>query len=201
MTPTPTITVGGLRASAGDHICAFFRGREEWERLVVPFLREGLGAGEICLCITGAAEHRRVSAAVLDGADEAAAERLQMEASEDLYLRDGSFSAERMLSFWANWGEQTFVRDGHHFGRAVSDISWAEHVFATPVLDDFLAYEVVATQYARSYPQVALCLYDLEKFRGDVILPVLKVHPKVFFGGVLIENPYYVDPEDLPLPA
>lgn len=201
MTFTPSITVGGLRATPGDHICAFFRGRNEWERIVVPFLREGIAAGEVCLCITGACEHRRVSAAVLEGADEVRAELLQLEASEEVYLRDGSFSTELMLSFWADWGERTFVEEGHHFGRAVSDISWAEHLFATPVLDDFLAYEVLATRYARRYPQVALCLFDLDKFRGDVILPVLKVHPKVFFGGVLIENPYYVDPEELSVPA
>jgi len=201
VTPTPTITVGGLRASAGDHICAFFRGREEWERIVVPFLREGVRAGEICLCITGGSEHRRVSAAVLDAGDEAGAGLLRLEASEEVYLQGGTFSSDRMLSFWADWGEQTFTQGGHHFGRAVSDISWAEQLFATPVLDDFLAYEVLATRYARSYPQVALCLFDLEKFRGDVILPVLKVHPKVFFGGVLIENPYYVDPEELPVPV
>jgi hypothetical protein len=104
-----------------------------------------------------------------------------------------------MLSFWADWGEDTFTHKGHRFGRAVSDISWAEDLFPSPVLDDYLGYEVLATRYARMYPQVALCLFDLEKFRGDVILPVLKVHPKVFFGGVLIENPYYVDPEDLPV--
>ena len=42
-----------------------------------------------------------------------------------------------------------------------------------------------------------VCLYDLDKFRGNVIIPALKVHPKVFFGGMLLENPYYVDPDDL----
>jgi hypothetical protein len=30
-----------------------------------------------------------------------------------------------------------------------------------------------------------------------VIIPALKVHPKVFFGGMLLENPYYVDPDEL----
>ena len=36
----------------------------------------------------------------------------------------------------------------------------------------------------------------LDKFRGDVIIPALKVHPKVFFGGMLLENPYFVDPDE-----
>jgi hypothetical protein len=70
-------------------------------------------------------------------------------------------------------------------------------VITEPFINDFMSYEVQATRYARAYPQVAVCLYDLEKFRGNVIIPALKVHPKVFFGGMLLENPYYVDPDEL----
>ena len=77
------------------------------------------------------------------------------------------------------------------------DMSWAQNVITGPLIDDFMGYEVQATRYARAYPQVAICLYDLDKFRGNVIIPVLKVHPKVFFGGMLLENPYYVDPDDV----
>ena len=75
-------------------------------------------------------------------------------------------------------------------------MSWAQNVITGPLIDDFMGYEVQATRYARAYPQVALCLYDLDKFRGDVIIPALKVHPKVFFGGMLLENPYFVDPDE-----
>ena len=30
----------------------------------------------------------------------------------------------------------------------------------------------------------------------DVIGPALKVHRKVAFGGMLLENPYFVDPDE-----
>ena len=195
--PTRSVTINGLRAQTGDHICAFYRGREERDRLVVPFLQEGVRAGDVCLCITGRTNHRHLERSVLDGCDDADPELLQMDDAEDTYLAGGSFSADRMLTYWSDWGQKTFEAQGRTFARAATDMSWAQNVITGRLIDDFMGYEVQATRYARAYPQVALCLYDLEKFRGNVIIPVLKVHPKVFFGGMLLENPYYVDPDDL----
>jgi hypothetical protein len=196
--PTRSVTINGLRAQTGDHICAFYRGREERDRLVVPFLQEGVRAGDVCLCITGGTDHRHLERSVLDGCDDADPGVLQIEDAEDTYLAGGSFSSDRMLSYWSDWGNKTFEAQGRTFARAATDMSWAQNVITGPLIDDFMGYEVQATRYARAYPQVAICLYDLEKFRGNVIIPVLKVHPKVFFGGMLLENPYYVDPDDLP---
>jgi MEDS: MEthanogen/methylotroph, DcmR Sensory domain len=195
--PIRSITISGLEAQTGDHICAFYRGREERDRLVVPYLQEGLRSGDVCMCITGATDHRRLQRSVLDGCGEADPELLEMQDAEDTYLAGGSFSADHMLTFWSDWGEKTFGEKQCSFARAASDMSWAQNVITGPLIDDFMGYEAQATRSARAYPQVALCLYDLDKFRGNVIIPVLKVHPKVFFGGMLLENPYYVDPDEL----
>lgn len=195
--PTRSITINGLSAQTGDHICAFYRGREERDRLLVPYLQEGLRDGDVCICITGGTDRRRLERSLLDGWDDAQPDLLRMSDAEDTYLAGGSFSADRMLTFWGEAARTTFDEQGHSFARAASDMSWAENVLTGPLIDDFMGYEVQATRYARAYPQVALCLYDLDKFRGDVIIPALKVHPKVFFGGMLLENPYYIDPDEL----
>lgn len=81
------------------------------------------------------------------------------------------------MAYWSEWSHDVFEVEQRSFGRAATDMTWAAD--NTPVLDDFLDYEVEATRFARAYPQVAVCLYDLERFRGNVIIPVLKVHPKV----------------------
>jgi hypothetical protein len=195
--PTRSITINGLKAQTGDHICAFYRGREERDGLMVPFLQEGVRAGDVCLCITGGSDHRRLERSVLDGCEGVDAGLLEIEDAEDTYLAGGSFSSDRMLTYWTDWGHKTFEAQGRSFARAASDMSWAHNVITGPLIDDFIGYEAQATRSARAYPQVALCLYDLDKFRGNVIIPVLKVHPKVFFGGMLLENPYYVDPDEL----
>jgi len=193
---TRSVTISGLRAATGDHICAFYRGREERDRLLVPFLQEGVRAGDVCLGITGARDHRHLQRSILAGCDDGAGDLLELRDSEETYLASGSFSAERMLANWRAWGEEVFGRRGKAFARAATDLSWVQTAPNGPAIDDFMSYEVQATRYARAYPQVALCLYDLDKFRGDVIIPALKVHPKVFFGGMLLENPYFVDPDD-----
>lgn len=195
--PARSVTINGLQARPGDHICAFYRGREERDRLLVPYLQQGLRDGDVCICITGRADHRRLERSLRDGCDEVEPDLLRMSDAEDTYLAGGSFSADRMLTFWGDLGRETFEEQRRPFARTASDMSWAENVISGPLIDDFMGYEAQATRYCRAYPQVALCLYDLDKFRGDVIIPVLKVHPKVFFGGMLLENPYYVDPDDV----
>jgi hypothetical protein len=43
---------------------------------------------------------------------------------------------------------------------------------------------------------VFLCLYELDRFGGDVLVDVLKTHPKVLFGGMILDNPYYLAPDE-----
>jgi hypothetical protein len=193
-------TVAGVPVSAGDHICAFYRGRSERQALMVSFLREGIGAGDTCICIAPRGERGDIESAVAvddAGNGEGPVGELQMEDFESSYLRSGSFVGSHMLAFWQAWAHDTFEVKRRDFARGVTDMSWAEEVATTPVLDDVLAYEVQATRFARSYPQVALCLYDLNLYGGNVIFPVMKVHPKVLFSGILLENPYYLDPDEV----
>jgi hypothetical protein len=201
MSETRVVNIGGLSALPGDHICAFYRGRAERHQLMVSFLREGVRAGDKCICISSAGERAHLGAAVTKDAPEANASQLQMEDFDSTYLRSGSFTGQNMLAFWGQWASEVFERDRWPFARGVTDMSWLDGLVGSPVVDDLLDYEVQATRFARSYPQVALCLYDLELFGGNLIFPVMKVHPKVLFSGILLENPYYLDPDEVPIGA
>lgn len=196
---TRVIDINGLQASPGDHICVFYRGDAERHRIMMSFLRDGLRAGDKCICITSGADHRGIRSSLHEPGSDLPAEPglLELEHAEDTYTKDGSFDADGMLAFWRQWGERTFEQEKCRFARAVTDMSWAQELFSTPAVNDFMAYEVEATRFARRYPQVALCLYDIDRFGGNVIIPALRVHPKVLFAGILLENPYYVDPDEL----
>jgi hypothetical protein len=63
-------------------------------------------------------------------------------------------------------------------------------------VEELCAYEAKINRFAPMYPQILLCLYDLERFTGDVIVDVLKTHPKVLIGNMVIENPFYVAPDE-----
>jgi hypothetical protein len=52
-------------------------------------------------------------------------------------------------------------------------------------------------RYLPLFPQVVVCLYDIDRFGGGIIIDLLKTHPRVLVGEVLIENPYYLTPDEL----
>lgn len=197
MSDARVVNIGGLSALPGDHICAFYRGRAERHQLMVSFLREGVRAGDKCICISSAQERAHLTAAVTEDGPDVTGRQLQMEDFDSTYLRSGSFTGENMLAFWQQWACEVFEREQWPFARGVTDMSWLDGLVASPLVDDLLDYEVQATRFARTYPQVALCLYDLELFGGNLIFPVMKVHPKVLFSGILLENPYYLDPDEV----
>ena len=46
------------------------------------------------------------------------------------------------------------------------------------------------------YPQVIVCLYDLDQFDGRVVVDLLRTHPKILLCGTLLDNPYYLEPHE-----
>ncbi|MGQ0623333.1 MAG: MEDS domain-containing protein [Sporichthyaceae bacterium] len=184
---TATVDIDGLPAAAGDHVCVFYRGAEQRRRTLAAFLTEGAGAGEDCLAIASAQDRAWLRETL------SATNTLRLESFQNSYLRAGGFDRDRMLGFWQEWLDSRAQRPGAG-GRTVSDMSWAENLFATDALADFMTYEAEATRFAREAEVVALCLYDIDRLAGDVIISALRAHPKMLFNGVLLENPYCTEP-------
>lgn len=178
-----TAHLDGMTAVPGDHVCVFYRGTAERRRLLADFLGEGVDAGASCLAIAGDEDRDWLSETLGDAAD------LTVESYTATYTRGGTFDRSHMLDYWRRWGSG--VRPG---ARTASDMSWAEHAFTPPVLDEFMAYEAESTTYARDLSVIALCLYDLDRLGGQVIIPALRAHPAVLVRGVLVRNPYCETP-------
>jgi hypothetical protein len=41
-----------------------------------------------------------------------------------------------------------------------------------------------------------MCLYDLDRFGGQVLVDILKTHPRVLMGGTVLENLHYLEPDE-----
>jgi hypothetical protein len=199
-----SVTIGRVpdRAAAmmtnpGEHICAFYRGESEREEVIVPFLRDGLVARNRCVCVIPRSGASSVLAA-LGQADLDASMipgLLDMVDTRDVYLSTGTFVAQRSLDYWDRWCGEALGDDGGAGPvRTVSDMSWFERRFVES-LDDLMRYEACAGAMTAKYPVTSLCLYDLDRFGGDVVVPVLRTHHKVFFSNMLIENPYWIEPD------
>lgn len=189
----PVVQIGGTPVTTHDHICVFFRGREERDRLLLPYLREGLHAGHACVCATTDGESADLVALVAE--PDLDTGLLHAVEPKDSYLKHGAFSPEAMLEQLDGWSTRSFVEQGRPFGRAVGDMSWIEPLISPGFMADLLSYESRVTGWLEANPAVGLCLYDLDLFiTADVLMPVIKGHPKVWLDGIIIPNPYYLRP-------
>ncbi len=100
----------GLQLRVGDHICGFYRQPSERDDILIPFLIEGLKAGDKCTCVVdsctpedvlaGMAEHIEVEPYLSD-------RQLEVLDSYGTYLAEGGFLPERMLKFWEGKARQS----------------------------------------------------------------------------------------------
>ncbi|MGH3518520.1 MAG: MEDS domain-containing protein [Haloechinothrix sp.] len=188
--------VPGVQIAPGDHLCAFYRGLAERDEILIPYLREGLLAGDKCICVVDATDPESVLAVLaseLDIAPSLSNRRLDVQRSRDTYLREGRFSTGVMLDFWEE-AVGGALAQGFDFARAVGEMTWS--LCDLPGVDELVSYESELNRFLPRYPQVILCLYDLNRFSGEVLLDVLKTHPKVLVAGMLVVNPYYLDPDE-----
>jgi hypothetical protein len=195
MTHSIALGLDRLSISPGSHICALFRGIEERDQILVPFLREGLRSGDKCMCIIDqGAEEVRVAVGAGDGGGAADTDRLTIRSSKTTYLRRGMFSTQEMLDFWDETVGAAINRDRYPFVRSAGETTWT--LKELPGLYDFMTYEAELNRFVSRYPQVILCLYDLDSFSGQILIDILKTHPRVLMGGTVLENLHYMEPDE-----
>ena len=190
-----TIELGtaGLELEVGDHLCVFYRGQEERDAVLLPFLETGLQHGEKIICtVDHEADGPALGAFRADPSVQQSMEngQLTLVTDQDSYLADGDFSHAATISLWDQAMAEA-LDGGFDFIRGVGEMTWA----STDVEqwgESVLRYEQRIAELGK-YPQVIMCLYDLNHFtNGQFLLEVLRTHPKVLMGELLINNPWYV---------
>jgi hypothetical protein len=183
----------GIRT--GDHVCGFYRGVSGRDEIMLPFLINGLQAGDPCICVVHATE----PSAVLDGlsADvdveaHLASQQLDVQPSSETYLREGRFSMSEMVQFYEDFVSAATATGG--VARVTGEGAWA--LEGHPGVEQLIDYESEINRMVKRHPQMILCLYDLDLFDGSMIVDLLKTHPKIMLGGLLIENPHYLTPDE-----
>jgi hypothetical protein len=189
--------INGARAALGDHICGLYSGREQRDQILTPFLEAGLASGDKCICVVdGTNPHDIVGMLRADVDARAAADSKQLEVirSPDMYLRSGAFSAYEVIASWK--ATMSDVMYDGRFGVVRAVETWSRRdVVPDPM--ELLLLESEMNQYLPLYPQVILCLYDLDRFGGGIIVDLLKTHPRVLMGGLLVDNPYHQSSDEV----
>jgi hypothetical protein len=163
--------------------------------LLNGYLGAGLTAGDKCICVVDSAN----TAARLESLPGACGEpgpytgQLDIHLPESTYLAGGEVTTSDMLTFWTEGMVKAEV-EGYSFCRLVGEMTWA--LRDAPGVEHLVGYESELNRVTASYPVVVLCLYDLDRFSGEVVVNIVKTHPQVLIQGILVENPYYVRPDE-----
>ena len=59
-----------------------------------------------------------------------------------------------------------------------------------------MRYESWADQFVSKYPMTILCLYDLRRLGSAVLMDLMRTHPKLLMGGLLLENPHHISSDE-----
>ena len=179
------------------HVCAFFHGAEEEYRVLLPFVKEGLARGEKAFHIVDPKlrdEHlERLSSGGVDVPSVEKNGQFELHHWHEVYLRDGHFDRDRMLACMQDVLEQS-QRDGFPLARVMGHAEWASGDW--PGVDDFLEYECRLNDIIPQYKDAVICLYNLTKCGGNLIIDVMRTHPMILIGGIVQENPFFVPPDE-----
>ena len=193
--------VGDLELKPGDHTCAFYRGAAGREAILRPYIEKGLNDGDKCICILDVedmAERRRVAErlqANVPRNEHAPADQFEVLDFTETYIRNGRFLQDEWFELLERSVSSVFTEQGYKVARVVGDAAWAL-IKTCPGVDELCTYEARVNWFAPRYPQILLCLSDLERFSGELVVQVLMTHPKVLINNMVVENPFYIEPEE-----
>lgn len=166
----PQVTVNGVAVSLRSHLCALYRDDRARLAIGLPFLREGLEAGDTCLLIAAPPVCEAFLTALRGtGCDVDALLR-----SRRLILAEGGPDPD----LWCNAFEDLLM-DATSRGaaaiRALGDMAWTRRQGMSEA--ELLRFERdCELTVVRRYPVAALCLYDARAFTGTALLDALQTH-------------------------
>jgi len=179
------------------HACAFFHSADEEYRALLPFIKEGFDCGHRSFHIVDPElrqDHRqRLASAGIDVEDAERAGRFELRAWADAYLRGGRFEQDRMLALLQEVLDAG-RKQGYAMTRLVAHMEWATG--ESPGVEDLVEYETRINQMWPRHEDAVICVYDLARFRADIVMDIMRTHPVVLIGGMLLENPFFVPPDE-----
>ena len=186
--------IPGLEIGTGRHICALYFGDDERDDVLLPYLRDGLSRGSKCVVGISAAQPTELYQQINDAERYVASTQLVVRTSQDPLLAVEDFSIERLIEFW-DATVLSALQDGYPFVRLGAEAAW--WMPQVPGMPEFIRYETELNRYAARHAQSILCLYDLTRYGAGLIVDLLRVHPIILLSGLVLENPYYLPPDEL----
>ena len=193
--PAP-ILIAGSQLCETRHVCAFFNSTDEGYRVLLPFIKDGFECGDKAVHVVNPGQRgdhlRRLSAVGIDTAAGEQSGQLEIRTNTEAYLRDGLFDQDRMLAEFEQWATGS-ARAKFPVNRIVCQMDWAAE---GRFVDNLVEFESRVNDVWSRHDDAVICVYDLAKFGGDIVVDVMRTHPMIIIGGVMHHNPFYMPPEE-----
>lgn len=167
------ILIEGIEVPLGTHLCNLYSSEEGRTRLALPFLKGGLESDHTCFLL---ATHEGQQSFLR------ALEKMRTDVKDalrrkQLIVSSGFSGAVQVLAYFEKaFAEALGSRPGHI--RVVGDMTWG--LRSMPSVEELMDFEMRYDLFAKRFPQVTICQYDVRKFNGSALLQVLKSHPDIF---------------------
>lgn len=195
---TEAIKLAGANLERHRHVCAFFHSQEEEYQIMLPFIKEGVERGEKAFHIIDPSlkgQHLSHLTRVGLDVDELEQRRqLEIRVWQQVYLRSNNCFVQNDMLALIEEVLSGSKKEGFTLTRFIAHMEWALEDVAG--VNDIIEYESRLNYVLPKYDDPVICVYDLAKFGAGTVIDILRVHPMVIIGGILQENPFYVEPED-----
>ncbi len=181
----------------GTHMCLVFTKEEERVNSLLKFLLSGLENNERCACFTERIseedirkylESNRISYKECQDRDSVSVSK-----TNEVYFPENSFEPERMLSLLSDFYDDS-EKLGFSACRVIGEME--PRIERISGGERLLEYESKVSLLVKEKPITTICQYDAKMFSGGVIMEILKVHPRMIVNGAVVQNPYFIEPEE-----
>ena len=187
MANPPGVRLGDANLGRHRHVCGLFEGAKEAADVLVPFVVDGLQAGDRVVHIVEDKEaylDRLARWTDVDAAVESG--QLDVRVWDDAYLSSGSFDSSRMLALL-----RRLIREGHGLGysamRLIGDMEWAKD--GVPGVDELVDYENGVNALVARPAISIVCAYDVRRHSASRITQILSAHQGALVGRELQPTP------------
>ncbi len=189
---------GGYTCNWGVHMCGLYETEEERDSIIFGLLSQGFKNNDLNFyCPSERNSNDFISEYSSAHPDYSSClsnqDSIVISSPKDLYYPQGTFSPldmdERLDSFYTHSQSK-----GPRNVRATAEMVWA--LEAIPGREHLMVYESRLNYFISRKPWISICLYNITRFTGDIIMQVLRTHPYTISKGVITENPFYQDPDD-----
>ncbi len=190
------IRLAGVNLGRHRHVCAFFDNQDQEDKVIIPFLKEGIDSGERAFWISSTEMRTPLLQKLRHAGTEVAMaekrDQLKVDQWGKRIVRNKRFDQDAMLERIEGVLAQGKEK-GFGLTRFVGRMDWVREYNVG--INELVEYETRLNRIWQKFNDPVICVYDLSTFNAGALVNILRTHPIAIVGDVVAENPFFDPPE------